>query len=144
MIYCDTAYLLKYYLDEPGSAPVAELINRQTGVASLSLARLELQAAFHRKLREGQLEAKAHKALVAQLADDHRAGIWTWLEVDEHLLDQAARRFASLPANVFLRASDALHLACAKEHGFREIYSNDQHLLAAAKHFGLKGRNVIG
>lgn len=143
MIYCDTAYLLKFYLDEPGSVAVKELIDRQTGVSSLSLARLELQAAFHRKLREKHINAKTHKALVSQLADDHRDGLWTWLEVDDHLLDRAARQFNTLPSNVFLRASDALHLACAKEHGFREIYSNDQHLLAAAKHFGLKGRNVI-
>jgi predicted nucleic acid-binding protein len=143
MIYCDTAYLLKYYLDEPGSDAVRQLIDRQTGVSSLSLARLELQAAFHRKLREGLIEAKTHRALVAQLADDHRDGLWSWLAVDDDLLDQAARRFAPLPANVFLRASDALHLTCAREHGFREIHSNDQHLLAAARHFGLKGRNVI-
>ncbi len=143
MIYCDTAYLLKYYLDEPGSDAVVALINRQTGVSSLSLARLELQAAFHRKLREGLINAKTHEALVGQLADDLRDGLWTWLSVDDALLDQAAKHFAALPANVFLRASDALHLTCAKEHGFREIYSNDKHLLAAAKHFGIKGRNVI-
>ena len=143
MIYCDTAYLLKYYLEEPGSGPVVDLINRQTSVSSLALARLELQAAFHRKLREGLINPKIHRVLVAQLADDHRDGLWTWLEVDDRLVDQASHRFASLPANVFLRASDALHLACAKEHGFREIYSNDQHLLTAAKHFGIKGRNVI-
>jgi hypothetical protein len=143
MIYCDTAYLLKYYLDEPGSDAVRQLIDRQTAVSSLSLARLELQAAFHRKLREGLIDAKTHRALVGQLADDQRDGLWSWLAVDDDLLDQAARRFASLPANVFLRASDALHLACAREHGFLELYSNDTHLLAAAKHFGIKGRNVI-
>ena len=143
MIYCDTAYLLKYYLDEPGSDAVRELIDRQAGVSSLALARLELQAAFHRKLREGLIKAKTHKALVGQLANDHRDGLWCWLTVDDELLDEAAKRFASLPANVFLRASDALHLACSKEHGFREIFSNDKHLLAAAKHFGIKGRNVI-
>ena len=143
MIYCDTAYLLKYYLDEPGSVAVKELIDRQTGVSSLALARLELSAAFHRKLREGQIDAKSHSALISQFADDHREGLWTWLDADDHLLDQAARQFACLPHNVFLRASDSLHLACAKEHGFREIYSNDTRLLAAAKHFGIRGKNVI-
>jgi predicted nucleic acid-binding protein len=143
MIYCDTAYLLKYYLEEPGSASVVALINHQTGVSSLSLARLELHAAFHRKFREGRFDAKSHRALVGQFADDHRDGLWTWLAVDDDLLDQAAKCFALLPANVFLRASDALHLTCAKEHGFREVYSNDKHLLSAAKYFGIKGRNVI-
>ncbi len=143
MISCDTAYLLKYYLDETGSDAVRKLIDRQTGVFSLALARLELQTAFHRKLREGLLDSKTHKALVGQLANDHRDNLWTWLVVDDDLLDQAAKHFASLPRNVFLRASDALHLACAKEHGFREIYSNDKHLLAAAKHFGVKGKNII-
>jgi predicted nucleic acid-binding protein len=45
---------------------------------------------------------------------------------------------------VFLRAADAIHLATAAESEFRIVYSNDAHLLAAAKYFGIQGRNVIG
>ena len=143
MIYCDTAYLLKYYVDEPGSKEVRSLIDRQTGVGSLSLGRLELAAAFHRKLRESQIEPAMHECLVSQFEVDNMVGLWTWFDATPDLVDKALKNFGTLPAKIFLRASDALHLTCAKEHGFREIHSNDKHLLAAAKHFGLKGRNVI-
>ena len=143
MIYCDTAYLLKYYVDEPGSKEVRSLIDRQTGVGSLSLGRLELAAAFHQKLRESQIEPAMHKCLISQFEVDNMVGLWTWFDTTPDLVDKASKNFGTLPAKIFLRASDALHLACAKEHGFREIHSNDKHLLAAAKHFGLKGRNVI-
>ena len=143
MIYCDTAYLLKYYVDEPGSKEVRSLIDRQTGVGSLSLGRLELAAAFHQKLRESQIEPAMHKCLISQFEVDNMVGLWTWFDATPDLVDKASKNFGTLPAKIFLRASDALHLACAKEHGFREIHSNDKHLLAAAKHFGLKGRNVI-
>ena len=51
--------------------------------------------------------------------------------------------YRKLPGSVFLRAADAIHLATAAESGFRAVYSNDAHLLAAAKYFGIEGKNVI-
>ena len=143
MIYCDTAYLLKWYLDEEGSPTVRELIGNQRVVSSLALARLELSAAFHRKLREGPLSVAAHRAVIRQFRSDCSAGIWAWIDPDTQIIESACQRYEKLPSTVFLRAVDALHLTCAKENGFREIYSNDRHMLSAAKHFGLKGRNVI-
>ena len=37
---------------------------------------------------------------------------------------------------------DAL-LACAEEHGFQEVYTNDRHMLQAARHFHLTGVNIL-
>ena len=34
-------------------------------------------------------------------------------------------------------------LACAEEHGFQEVYTNDRHMLQAAKHFHVTGLNVL-
>lgn len=50
---------------------------------------------------------------------------------------------ATAPATTNLRAAAALHLACAAEHGFTEVHSNDRLFLTAAPPFGLKGVNVI-
>jgi predicted nucleic acid-binding protein len=77
------------------------------------------------------------------MRDNDAAGLWTWLPLGEEILAAASREFSRLPASVFLRSADAIHLASARREGFAEIYSSDRHLLAAAPHFGLAGRNVI-
>jgi len=55
---------------------------------------------------------------------------------------RAAALFARLPRSVFLRAADALHLTCAREHGLHEIYTNDRHMSVAARYFRLRVRSV--
>lgn len=71
------------------------------------------------------------------------AGDASRLAMYEQFLDHVFWRSASLPANAFLRAIGALHLARAKEDGFRKIYCNDQHLPADPTHFGLNEANVV-
>jgi hypothetical protein len=44
---------------------------------------------------------------------------------------------------VFLRAADAIHQATAAEFGFRIVYSNDAHLVGAAKYFGIEGEMYL-
>lgn len=38
----------------------------------------------------------------------------------------------------------AADLACAEDNGFQEVYTNDRHILQAARHFHLTGANVLG
>jgi hypothetical protein len=62
--------------------------------------------------------------------------------VTENVVQKGCIAFEKLDARIFLRASDALHLACAVENQFSEIYSGDQILLKAAPYFGLQGISV--
>lgn len=60
------------------------------------------------------------------------------------LLEKARKAVLDIPGTVFLRSGDALHLACAEEHGFQDVYTNDRHMLNAARYFPLTGVNVLG
>jgi predicted nucleic acid-binding protein len=142
MIYCDTSYLLRLYLDDPGSDEVRALC-RVHPIASAGHARAELPAALHRAFREQRISPQAFAAQIAQFNDDCASGAVLWHPLPPSLLASMSSRYAKLPPRVFLRAADALHLACAAEHGYTEVYSNDKHFLAAAPLFGLQGLNVI-
>jgi len=43
-----------------------------------------------------------------------------------------------LPNAISVRSADALHLACAREHGLRDVDTSDRHLMAAAPHFHVR------
>ena len=143
MIYFDTAYLLKFYLEEPYSTRVQDLAYAADTVASCLIGRAECRAGVHRHLRESKLSVEAAQAIFRAIRRNEEAGFLIWLPVTPALIERVCTAFETLPPAVFLRAADALHLACAAEHNFEEIYSNDRHLLAAASHFGVTARNVI-
>ena len=142
MIYLDANYIVKCYLREAGSTEVLRLVQKSTGRSSAFHARTEVYSAVHRRLRENHLSAQEAAAVWKQFEADERSGLWHWLALNENVVRRACNAFEKLDATVFLRASDALHLACAVENRFTEIYSGDRILLAAAPHFGVNGVNV--
>jgi len=68
--------------------------------------------------------------------------VWHWLPLNDIVIRRACDVFEKLPPEVFLRSGDALHLACAAENRFTELYSGDRTLLSAAPHVGLNGISV--
>jgi predicted nucleic acid-binding protein len=143
MIYFDTSYLAKCYLNEIGSSAVRQLAQSQTALCCCEFGRIEAVTTFHRNWRERMLTKAQLDIVTAQFQADDTAGVWTWLPVSVDLCRKTAGRIKALPATTFIRSGDALHLTSAAEHGFSEIYSHDRHLLAAASFFGLRPIDVI-
>ncbi len=143
MIYVDACYLAKIYLFEVGTAEVRELVADIEVVVSCIHARGEFFTAVHRHLREGRLTSRAFHEVLDDFERDCADGFWEWLPMTSKVIDRVASTIRALPSNVFIRAGDAIHLACAAENGFAAVYSNDSHLHKAASHFGVRAINVF-
>lgn len=142
MIYLDTSYLVRLYYEDPGFEAVRGLAGTDH-VACAQHGQAEAIAAFHRKYREGAVTLKSYRAMLAQFETDHQAGAIRWLPAGDQVLQKIRDVYAGLPATVYLRGADALHLATAASQGLKVIYGNDAHLLEAAEYFGLKGNDII-
>ncbi len=103
-----------------------------------ALDRAEVSAALHRKLREGVFGEAALRELIAQFEDDCSSGLWMWIPVTAAVLTATVAVIRRVPKSVFLRAADAIHLACARESGFTEVYTGDRHMTVAAPHFRMR------
>lgn len=143
MIYFDAAYIAKCYLNEPGADRVREVAYRADGLGSCELARLEFAAILKRHVRERHITRREMAAIMRDFEEDEQNGVWQWFSVTSALLERARKGVLDVPSTVFLRSGDALHLACAEEHGFQDVYTNDRHMLQAAKHFHVTGVNVL-
>src|SRR5262245_34414875 len=117
-VYFDSALIAKFYLNEPGREPVRQFARSAGAVVSSGIAVVEVSAAFHRKLREGAIERRVLRALQEQFTHDLDTGLW---------------RLAG-PTEALLREAQA-----ARSENFDRIYTDDRHVLAAARSFGLQG-----
>jgi hypothetical protein len=141
-MYLDSAYIAKFYVNEPDAAAVRKLIARASHTCSSSWALIEVTCAFHRHMREGSLTSPEGTELIDLFRTHVETDLWNFLPVTEAILRTTATLVRGLPASVPLRAGDAIHVATALDAGEREIWTNDRHLLAAAAYFGLAGRSV--
>ena len=142
MSYFDSAYIAKFYVDEPESDAVRRLAETLGRVHCCALGRIEMAGFFHRKWREGGFSEREFREVSAQFSDDCTAGLWTWLSVTDHLVMDAAESLRTLSKRITIRSADALHLACAREHGLRRVYTNDRQMIRAAPAFGVEAMGI--
>ena len=143
MMYFDASYLLKCYVKEKDSDKVGQLANEGGAIACCIYGKMEIVAALHRKLREAEITRDTFDIILKQMEFDDEQRLWHWFPLTTRLLESVCQVFRTVPESLFLRTADALHLVCARDNGFSEIYSNDRHLLEASNFFNLKGCNVI-
>lgn len=142
-LYFDTTYLFLVYSTEPGHLAVKSLLSQADFLATAWHGRAEFAAVLLRKRREDHDPAEFIASLDRQFQRDCQTGLIRFLPLSETVMRRLETTLRAVAADIPLRAADALHLACAAEHGFKEVYSNDRQFLAAAPLFGLRGVNVI-
>lgn len=143
-MYLDSAYIAKYYVNERDANAVRKLIARAPYVCSSAWALTEVTCVFHRHVREEFLTVAQGRELASLFIKHAEAGLWNLAPITDALIRRTVALIRRLPANVPLRAGDAIHLATALDAGETEIWTNDRHLLAAAAHAGLDGRTAAG
>jgi predicted nucleic acid-binding protein len=140
--YFDAAYIVKCYLNEPDSHRVQSLARSFESIASSELCKAEVSCAVHRKIREGSLSPESGLRLREYFLDHIATYVWLLIPVTSRILREVELLTRAVPNSIPLRALDAIHIASALAEGFQEIWTNDRHLVAAAAHVGLKGRQV--
>ena len=73
--YFDSAYIAKFYLDEPESEAVRRLAESLGQVRCAQIGHVEVAAVFLRKFREGTFDAGAFREVTAQFDDDCGDGL---------------------------------------------------------------------
>jgi predicted nucleic acid-binding protein len=141
-MYLDSAYIAKFYVNEPDAPAVRKLLREASHVCSSSWAMAEVTSVFQRHTRERSLTLAQGHELMEIFRGHLERDLWNLIPVTDALLRRTATLIRGLPRNVPIRAGDAVHLATALEVGEPEIWTNDRHLLAAATHFGIVGRSV--
>ena len=117
MVYFDTAYIAKCYLNEPNAHFVRQFAYSAAGLASCEIARVEFYAVLQRQLREGNIDSQQAQSVLSDFVQDEKDGVWEWLPVTSSLIRFVCEQISALPTTAFLRAVDAIHLVVRKRTG---------------------------
>lgn len=132
-VFADTSALVKRYVHEPGSSPIAEL---HAPLVLSELSTVEVPSALWQKHRAGELDPENAAVLVDEFladANDDQLG-WALVHLTPRLLGEAIRLLARHP----LRSGDAIQLACAVAADSSTLLAFDRRLREAGAREGLR------
>ena len=141
-MYFDTGYIAKFYLNEPDSQRIREVVWKADVIYSSLWAFAEFHSILHRHIRESGASARGARELAVRFSKHINDGLWHLIPVNEALLRRTSALMLAGPRELFIRTADAVHLTTAHELGEQTVWTNDRHMLAAASYFGLRGQSV--
>ncbi|MHB8549755.1 MAG: type II toxin-antitoxin system VapC family toxin [Acidiferrobacterales bacterium] len=131
MVYLDTSFIAPLAIAEASSESVeAFLLRRKTELATSQWTRVELASLVSRRVRMGEFDMDQAEAVRAAL-DRLLSESFTMLTPTAADFTTAVELLAK--PDTGLRAGDALHLAIARNHGAKTMYTLDRGLLKAGK-----------
>ncbi len=137
--FLDSSALAKRYIDEEGTSAVVAVIERAEPPVVSRLAFVEVTSACARRVRAGHMNESQFDQVTLALERDFRE-VYAVIELGGAVMSRAAQ----LARGRYLRAADAIQLACAMiAAGQRpagtlfEFVSADDELNAAAANEGL-------
>lgn len=135
-MYLDTSIVLKLYVPEPDSA---ECEKRVAGhrIISSELLYTELWSGLLAKERNHVLTPSNRQRIWERFESHLLDEVIELVELDGHVLRDAAEMIARVHPQVALRTLDAIHLATFAAVDAGPLYTKDTRMLAAAKLLGL-------
>ena len=141
MLYFDTSALLPYYRREPASEWVQDLLLAQTQPVLIShLTEVEVASALARWVRMNELTEPQANRIESAFHDDVNNGRFVRCLIETSHFHRAVYWIGMRKTS--LRTLDALHLACAEQHGALLI-TEDEALLSAAAFFGIDAKSAM-
>ena len=131
MFYLDTSFLVPYFVPEKASRAVEKFLSsiKTEELAISQWTRTEFVSALGIKIRTQRFSENAARRVLAAF-DEITGQYFTVIQILER--DYLLATEFLLQWSLGLRAGDALHLALAKNHGAKRIYSLDKSLVKAA------------
>jgi predicted nucleic acid-binding protein len=134
----DSCYVLKMLCREPDSLAVVKLVGDDGVMACGAHGRAEVVVALHRKVRNGELSEGDCRTALDRLELDTASGQLIWLSIGEPAYRILTSVYAQHGKSLPMRSADAMHLACAVEHGFGTVWSSDRQMHSGARAFGIE------
>jgi len=130
--YIDTSALVKRYVREAGSDAFDEFCaGCEFDMLICPLGGTEFAGVLQRRVRGKQLTLSQMGAIRQRFLSDVSAGGWSLIEFGADIFSKASDLILHLGAP--LATLDALHLACALQHGATDIATADRQLATAAR-----------